>query len=452
MKTFFSGPFPQILPPAVAILKDVHAQFRRFERLPRGEQERIQARQLGHLLAHAQAYSPYWRQVLEAAGIDPAQPMTLQALQRLPILTRAEIQDHAAAMRARHPDWAEADVQSHSTSGSTGQPVRIEKLRGVYSVVYQALSLVDHVWHRRDARKTLGAYKPNVENTDESRWGPPISWFGPVGRTYGRKVSDHTIEQLYASLEQHAPAYVLASPPLVRAFAQTAQEQSRPAPRIEQFLTYSAQIPEGLRELAQEVFGARVVDRYSSEECGWIALQCPKHDHYHVMSAACVLEVVDDAGAPCPPGEPGRVLVTVLHSYAMPLIRYELGDLAVMGPDCDCGITLPVLARIEGRTRDFITLPNGQRRYAGLNLGMKIGGSEVLEHHILLYSCGTLEVVVRCRGGLSEETRAAIIARLRDRLGDSFPIVLRETDRKNWLGLHKRREFERVDRPYAPEA
>jgi phenylacetate-CoA ligase len=60
-------------------------------------------------------------------------------------------------------------------------------------------------------------------------------------------------------------------------------------------------------------------------------------------------EILDDADRPCAPGEVGRVVVSTLHNYAMPLFRYDLGDLAEVGPPCECGRTLPVLNRIVGR-------------------------------------------------------------------------------------------------------
>ena len=440
---------PRILPPIGAIVKDVFRQLRSFERLPRAEQEGIQARQLRHLLAHAREHSPFWADRIARAGIDPSREMTLADLIRLPPLTRTEVQANFEGMRARDPSWNEADIITHSTSGSTGQPVRLEKLRWVYRPLYDAVTQIDHTWQGRDARRTLGVYRTKGTESDTGVWGPPSPWFGRVGRAYQRQILGHPVEELYEALERHRPSYVFAGPTMLAALARVAQEQGRPVPQVEQFLTFSEQVTDQHRALARDVFGARITDRYSSEECGWLALQCPKHDHYHAMSAVNHLEVVDDAGQPCRPGEPGRVLVTSLHSYAMPLLRYEIGDMAELGEACDCGITLPVIARIRGRIRDVVILPNGQRQFVNLNLGGKIAGTEVLEHQTLLYSCDTVEVIVRCRGPLTEDTREALVKRVLDGFGYPFRVVVRQTDQANWLGLHKRREFEKVDRPYA---
>jgi phenylacetate-CoA ligase len=103
---------------------------------------------------------------------------------------------------------------------------------------------------------------------------------------------------------------------------------------------------------------------YSAAEVSMIAVQCPEQPlHYHVQSENVLVEVVDDDGAPCAVGETGRVLVTDLHNFAMPFIRYEIGDLAQFGPPCACGRGLPVLQRIFGRVRNMLYLKSGEQLF-----------------------------------------------------------------------------------------
>ncbi|MED5442247.1 MAG: hypothetical protein VYA77_13125 [Pseudomonadota bacterium] len=106
---------------------------------------------------------------------------------------------------------------------------------------------------------------------------------------------------------------------------------------------------------------------YSSQEIGYIALQCPKYDHYHIQQESCMVEILDENNQPCPPGVMGRVVVTTLQNYIMPLIRYEIGDYAVPGEGCDCGITLPVIKHIAGRTRNLLTYPDGRKTWPSYN-------------------------------------------------------------------------------------
>src|SRR3546814_9801972 len=75
--------------------------------------------------------------------------------------------------------------------------------------------------------------------------------------------------------------------------------------------------------LCRDVWGLKIADLYSTQEAGYLALQCPEHEHYHVQSEAVLLEVLDEEDRPCRPGEVGRVVVTPLTNFAMPMIRYR---------------------------------------------------------------------------------------------------------------------------------
>jgi phenylacetate-CoA ligase len=98
--------------------------------------------------------------------------------------------------------------------------------------------------------------------------------------------------------------------------------------------------------MVEEAWGVPVIFIYSRAEIGVMALQCPQNDHLHVQSENVRLEVLDDDNMPCQPGETGRVVVTPLHNYQTPLVRYEIGDYAEVGEACSCGRGLPVLIRI----------------------------------------------------------------------------------------------------------
>jgi phenylacetate-CoA ligase len=106
-----------------------------------------------------------------------------------------------------------------------------------------------------------------------------------------------------------------------------------------------------------------VVDVYSSQECGYLAIECPVSGLHHAMSEAVLMEVLGPDDQPCAEGETGEVVVTALHNFASPLIRYRLGDHAEVGPPCPCGRGLPTLRRIRGRSRHLVRLPDGTRHW-----------------------------------------------------------------------------------------
>jgi phenylacetate-CoA ligase len=101
-------------------------------------------------------------------------------------------------------------------------------------------------------------------------------------------------------------------------------------PGLKQLRTFGEVLSDETRELCQRAWQVGIADLYSSEEAGSIAVQC-EHGAYHLQSENLLVEIIDDHGAACLPGEIGRVLITTLHNFAMPLIRYEIGDYAECG-------------------------------------------------------------------------------------------------------------------------
>src|SRR4030095_14752537 len=101
-------------------------------------------------------------------------------------------------------------------------------------------------------------------------------------------------------------------------------------PRLEHVTSFGEVLSDETREECRRAWDVPVIDCYSAQEVGPIALQCPSSEVYHVQSEATLVEVINDEGEPCRAGETGRVLLTPLNNYAMPLLRYEIGDHAVV--------------------------------------------------------------------------------------------------------------------------
>ena len=138
---------------------------------------------------------------------------------------------------------------------------------------------------------------------------------------------------------------------------------------LSQASTLSEILRPEVRDACRTAWGVEVPDIYSGRDVGYIALQCPEHEHYHVQAEGIYMEILDENGKPCEPGELGRVVVTPLDNFAMPLIRYDIGDYAEVGKHCPCGRGLPVLKRIVGRVQDLVVLPSGERRWTLLSAG-----------------------------------------------------------------------------------
>jgi phenylacetate-CoA ligase len=160
-------------------------------------------------------------------------------------------------------------------------------------------------------------------------------------------------------LVSRRPDYLGAYPPVLKELALTAQKRGLEL-EFAQVLSFGAVLDQETRGLCRAAFGAEIADTYGAQEVDHIAAQCRDCGEYHISAEAVVVEILHADGSPAAPGEIGRVVVTPLYNYAMPLIRYEIGDMAEAGSASPaCGRGLPTLRRILGRTRNMFRFRDG---------------------------------------------------------------------------------------------
>jgi phenylacetate-CoA ligase len=115
------------------------------------------------------------------------------------------------------------------------------------------------------------------------------------------------------------------------------------------------------RETIEAAFRAPIYDRYGCREVMLIGMECEQHRGLHLTAENLYVEILKD-GRPAAPGETGEVVVTDLHNYAMPFLRYRNGDLAVASDRrCACERGLPLVEEMTGRTLDVLRTPSGRR-------------------------------------------------------------------------------------------
>ena len=151
-----------------------------------------------------------------------------------------------------------------------------------------------------------------------------------------------------------------------------------------------------------------------------MAIECFDAPVYHVQSETCLLEVLDEDGNPCGPGETGRVVVTALHNYAAPLIRYELGDYATVGDPCPCGRGLPTLSRIAGRLRNLVVLPSGEKVTPVLNWERVLNDLPIRQFQLTQKTVHEIEARIAAKQPFSAENEDTFADFFRRGLGHDF--------------------------------
>lgn len=385
-----------------------------------------QLQQFAQLARHAAETSEFYAERFQSQGLDPNGPWTWERFATLPLLTRRELLTHAPQIHSQrsppsHGQWFEVQ-----TSGSTGEVVAVRRT-GVNQLLWLALSMRDHLWHQRDFRKVLAVIRANVEARDDEQqarevgWGPPVTLLHETGPSYTRPLSTDVAEAAQWLLDKN-PDYLLVYPTYLAALIDRFEGLGQRPQKLLEVRSIGETLPPALRARCQAVLGAPIVDAYSAQEVGAIALQCPESSLYHVHAESLIVEVLNAEGRACAPGETGRVVVTDLHNFATPLIRYELRDYAEVGGGCSCGRGLPTLSRVLGRQRNMVVLPNGQRYWPLVGLHQFRDVAKILQYQLIQHDLQHVEVRLVTATKLDSVAEARLTKIVQQALAHPFTI------------------------------
>lgn len=421
--------WPEVPAPVPQASLAVAEQLERTQWLSPDELARHQRTQLAVILAHAAATVPHY------AAIDPRDAASV------PVMTRAQITAAADALASRAYPSTHGPAPEVLTSRTSGEPVRVRGT-GIVAALHGAIALRDHRWHARDLDAHLAAirYLPGTgappDGTETEGWGPVTALLAPKARFSALSIGSTTDEQL-AWVAKKDPAYLLIYPSALHALVRRIAQTGTRLPSLRQIRTISEVLAPGTRGLCDEVLGVPIVDTYSAQEVGHIALQCPEHAHYHVQAERLIVEILREDDTPCAVGETGRVVVTDLHNFATPILRYDIGDFAEVGAPCACGRGLPVLERIVGRRRNMLVYPDGRTTWPLFAVACR-EAARYRDLQLVQPTRTSLRARVVPDGELD---RAALVAALHRTLGDLFTVEVEVVDEIGRTPAGKLEEF-----------
>ena len=331
--------------------------------------EEGQVRQLRTLLTHAVTRVPYYRDLFHARGVRPDDIRTMDDFRRLPVLSRGVYQAEAGRMHADGLPDGMQDVGTLSTSGTSGVPIDVRQTDRVH-FWWLAFLLRDTEWSGIDPRGSLAAIRPIkrpgavgrrfLEGVAQSTWGDGLHSVIETGRSWVMDIHQDPRRQL-AWLRRIDPDYLLSHPGNLEVLAGLALEEACRLPRLRVIQAISEMLTDAARARIAAAFGVPVRQVYTCSEAGYVASECPESGGWHVHAENVILEVLDEADQVCPPGATGRVVLTTLHNFLAPFLRYDIMDEAVVGPSrCACGRGLPTLARVVGKRLIMLQLPSGR--------------------------------------------------------------------------------------------
>jgi phenylacetate-CoA ligase len=381
--------------------------------------ESIRDEKIRLLVAHAYHHVPFYRRLFDDAGIVPESVGGYRDLQKIPVLTKRTILEHEGDLLAE--PW-KGRVFQRKTSGSTGMTLHFKKEA-------EALARNDAIMFR-----CYGWYGIRLGDRQVRFWGVPVAWRPRMRETLKDLVANRLrvsafdlspskCAEEYRRISQFNPDYFYGYTSAIYAFAVICADLGLPLVKLplKAVVCTAEKMYPHHRAALEQAFSCPVVDEYGSSENGVIAFQC-RRGGMHTMSDQLAIEFVDETGTPLAPGERGRVVITDLSSYAMPLIRYDIGDVgSASEARCGCGITLPLMEIVEGRKEDFIRTESGKLVHAAY-LCYTLKDDAVREFKMYQKAPNSLLVQIVKSPRFTADTERALVGRLRTALGERTEI------------------------------
>jgi phenylacetate-CoA ligase len=402
--------------PGKSVVAAFEEELERNQWLDREEVQRISWDKLKRLLEHAFENVPYYRRRFDELGLTPKDIRTKQDLRQLPLLTKEDVRENMDALIAR--GYSRETMKRVVTSGSSGVPFIVYQDREFETANIAAYirarrwfdwefgDKVAWVWGRRGDISHNWQEKL-IYRLKRERWMDGFRPTRQAVRDFVEMLIDWKPDLIagYANVISLLAAYVLE------------REISSIRPKLVE--STAMQLLSHDRQRIEEAFRCPVTDRYGSHETGSIvAYQCPEQSR-HIFSDLVFFEVLMD-GQPVSTGEVGEVVLTPLHAYGMPLIRFRIGDIARATDDvCACGRGLPVVGDIEGRITGIFTLPSGRLLYGGAFRHLVLKDSTAIQRfRVHQYAPDKIEVSLE-RGRKFDESMVDLVrARCMALIGD----------------------------------
>lgn len=415
--------------------------------LPKQDIERLQIRNLRMLLRHAYKTVPYYHRIFKSRGFSPDNVMSIKDLEKLPILTKADIRKHFKELLSiNYPKKKLILSQSGGTGDQIWFYVTREQISWEIAAEFRAYKWANYNFGDRciifwgsliDLAKTTKLIK-RLTNFLENV---------AVLNTY-IMLSDEILDKYVLFMRKFNPEIIRGYANSIYMIAKYILEKGIKYAHPKSVITTAETLLDFQRKTIEEAFNCPVFDYYGSREIGSIAAECNIHNGYHISAENVVLECVKD-GQQVSPGESGEILITSLRNYGMPFIRYAIGDVGKLSDDdCACGRGLPLLDSIEGRVSQFMSIfdkklgkivpvsPAGPGLFGGALMYLPIERYRIIQESL----DKIIIVAVKGRNYTQKHTEL-LVEHIRKFLGDNVTLEIKFVDYLPPLPSGKRSVF-----------
>jgi phenylacetate-coenzyme A ligase PaaK-like adenylate-forming protein len=405
--------------------------------------ENWQSKQLGNLTSHACVRSEFWRSRI------PSGVGRQDILSGMPMLTRKEIALQVQKEGSLYGDKKQGTVLTYETTGSTGTPLKVylsaqnayyNLIRSHAQFFFDDLPLDENRVELTSVLRAVDLKKTVLHRADPE-------WAGPLSRVYRNGSSkifrvNKDIAGLLEQMSKDRVGYLVAHSRLVEMLLDYAGADLMKGLGIRLWLHKSDyRSPDVVKQLKQ--IGILSLSNYSAGEIGAIAFECKTTENYFHVAHSNVIVECDNKLTTTFEGETvSRLLITHLHSYATPIIRYDIGDFGKLHAQCPCGHNGPTLSHIFGRGKHFLRHPDG--RFVPFYLSTRLI-REVVDFKECRFrqdQIDTITVQIGGREALSAEEEERLRATIIAATDPAFKVVVKPVNEIDWSDNPKQLFFQ----------
>lgn len=327
---------------------------------PREKLLEFQWQELKKLLKHSYEQAPYWREIFKNLGIISENIKSYSDFQKLPVIAKEDIRANKEAMIARNYS---GKTWTKSTGGSTGVPLELDYTPDSYD------------WRAAVSKRGYGWAGCEDGIKQAYIWGIAIGKT-PILKRIKEGIHHKILRQRYFNcfefsekkmagvlkeLNRYRPEIIVGYTNPLYNFTKFVKQNGGIKFMPKAVISAAEKLHEFQRKEIREVFGCEIFNTYGSREFMLIASECEKHKGLHINVENLFVEIIKEDGTPAKAGEMGDIVITDLHNYGMPFIRYRIGDMAIASDRaCSCGRGLPMMEDVIGRSLDMIKTRDGR--------------------------------------------------------------------------------------------
>ena len=386
-----------------------------------------QLTELKKIVKHAYDNVPFYRKTMQAMGMKPEDFESLNDITNFPVISKKEIMADSDSFLAK--DFSCYHPMERSTGGTTGVPFKYYTDTKSWGL-YWATKIMSFSW---------GGYRFGADKIAVLKGGSMLRkgdfslkthFWKYLHNYYTIPIMNMTSESTkyyFDQIVKRKIRFIRGFPSALFTFARHLDNEGIRYD-MKGIFTSAEMLYDHQRQLIERVFGRSIIDLYGCGDGKAGAYQCELHQGYHVNIETSYMEILGPSGEETRPGEEGEIVVTSLHDYAMPLIRYAPGDRAIKGKaKCECGRTRPILDKIIGRTADLFELPNG-RTLNGLSIPIEDWIEKVEKFQLIHELPDLIRLKIIPKPSYSKKDEKAIMDLLRYNAGEGIDICINIVD------------------------